>query len=145
MYYAIIEKSTGIMQGGASNFTDHTDRPLHESLAYAPLNELLVDLLVGEAESLDGDSHPVDYTKTYYNSSTDSWVIILQEDIPQTDPLEKALADRQERIDEANVKLSIPDISASARSVIENYIAELTSINITAETVRDTRLPKAPF
>lgn len=145
MYYAIIEKDTGIMQGGVSNVTDHTDRPLHDSLAYAVLNDLLVDLLVGEAESLDGDSHPVDYTKTYYDSSTESWVIILEENVPRTDPLEKALTDRQTLIDAANTKLLIPDLSASARLVLTNYIAELNSINITVETVRDVRLPTAPF
>jgi uncharacterized protein YheU (UPF0270 family) len=148
MYYSIVEKATGIMHEGWSNYihVDDADRPLHESLAYVPLNELLTKLLTTDGTDIGDELHPIDYKQTHYDFNTSQWVIIYQDDVPEAvDPVATAQELKDQHIAEVNAKLSIPDLSTSARTKLEAHLTELTSIAITAETVKTVVFPVSPF
>ena len=148
MYYSIVEKATGIMEDGFSNYihTDDTDRPLHTSLAYVPLNDLLRILLTTDGTELGDELHPVDYTKTHYDFDTNQWVIIYRDDVLEAvDPVAVAQSLKDQQIAEVNSKLSITDLSTSARNKLEAHLAELTAIEVTAETAKNIQWPVSPF
>lgn len=144
IYYSIIERATGIMEFGRSNFVDHTERPLHESLAYVPLNDLLVRALVSTDPNDHNDIQTIDFTQTRWDFPTSSWVIVL-DTIPdyhgQVDPVEEKLKQRQALINAATKKAAMPDISIKFKAVLDAFIADVSSISITAENVRDVILP----
>lgn len=147
MYYAIIEKETGIMQNAASNYTDHLDRPLADSLMYVPLNELLTIVLTTDGSELEESLAPIDYTQTRYDFNTNDWVIVYQDNVPEAvDPLQVAEDLKASKLRIANLKLQIPDLSSSARAKLETFITELTNLEINSETAKnDTLWPKPPF
>ena len=132
------------MELGRSNVIDHTDRPLAGSLAYAPLNDLLVKALVSVNPEDHADLQPIDFKQTHWDFATNSWVIVwdvIPVDHVQVDPVAEALRLRQELIDAATRKASMPDVSIKFKTVLDAFIAEVSSISITAENVRDVVLP----
>lgn len=144
IYYSIIERATGIMEFGRSNFIDHTDRPLAGSLMYVPLNDLLVKALVSVDPEDHHDLQPIDFSQTHWDFLTSSWVIVwdtIPVDHVVVDPLAEALRLRQELINTATRKASMPDISVKFKAVLDAFIAEVSSISITAENVKDVVLP----
>lgn len=145
IYYSIVERATGRMEFCRSNFIDHNERPLHESLAYAPLNDLLVRALVSTDPEDHHDLQSIDFTQTHWDFSTSSWVVVWDTFLPpeQTpvDPLNEALKQRQSLVDAATRKARMPDISVKFKAVLDAFIAELSSISITAENVKDVVLP----
>ena len=144
IYYSIIERATGIMEFGRSNFIDHTERPLHESLAYVPLNDLLVRALVSTDPEDHHDIQAIDFKQTHWDFSTSSWVVVWDTIPPEqapVDPLAEKLKLRQELVDNATRKASMPDISIKFKAVLDAFIAEVSSISITAENVKDVVLP----
>ena len=148
MYYSIVEKATGIMHEGWSNYihVDEMDRPLHQSLAYVPLNDLLTKLLTTDCSDLGDELHPVDYRQTHYDFNTEQWVIIYQDDVPEpVDPVAVAQDLKNQHIAAVNIKLNIPDLSTSARNKLEAHLAALTAIEVTAETAKDIQWPVIPF
>ena len=114
IYYSIVERATGVMELGRSNVIDHTDRALAGSLAYAPLNDLLVKALVSVNPEDHADLQPIDFKQTHWDFATNSWVIVWD---------------------------VIPDVSIKFKTVLDAFIAEVSSISITAENVRDVVLP----
>lgn len=144
IYYSIIERTTGIMEFGRSNFIDHTDRPLHSSLAYVPLNDLLVRALVSTDLADHEDIQAIDFTKTHWDFSTSSWVVVWDVIPPEqapVDPLDVKLKQRQALVDAATKKANMPDVSIKFKAVLDAFIAEVSSISITAENVKDVVLP----
>lgn len=139
IYYSIIEKETGRMEFGRSNYIEHTERPLHESLAYVPLNNELYRLLVSTNVEDHTDLRAVDFTKTHWDFKTNSWVIVYQEIAhPAVDPLEEALKQQQELVRLANIKLSIPDVSSKYKEKLEKFISDVNSIKITKDNVLES-------
>ena len=123
---------------------DHTDRPLSGSLAYAPLNDLLVRALVSVDPEDHHDLQPIDFKQTHWDFSTSSWVVVwdtIPADHASVDQLNTKLTQRQALIDAATKKAKMPDISPKFKAVVDAFIAEVSSINITAENVKDVVLP----
>lgn len=143
-YFSIVNRTTGIMIDGVSNYTDHTDRPLTADYMYVPLSEFLTHLLIGDGEALGEENHPVDFTTSHYDFSTSEWVINYLE-VEVQDPVENAVAKQQEMIAEAQRKLNIPDLSSSARGKLTTYLSELNSLVITKQTARDIQWPVLPL
>ena len=141
MFYAIVEKDTGRMEFGRSNFYSMNDlRPINEDeLAVVPLNQELTDLLTHtDHEGLDLKG--VDFEKSYYDFTEGKWILIYQENI-SVDPVEQKIVERQELINNASIKLRIPDLPDALRLKITKYIEDLENINITSENCRDTVFP----
>lgn len=147
MWYSIVVKETGIMIDGVSNFTDHLNRPLPDHWAYAPLNDLLIKVLTGDAEDLGDETHVIDYTKTSFNFSTQSWNIVYDEiELDSVDPIEVARDLKASKLAEATRKLTIPDLSPAATQLLQDYIDQLTALVIDSTTAKsDWEWPKAPF
>lgn len=144
LYYSIIERATGIMEFGRSNYIDHTDRPLHESLAYVPLNDLLVRALVSVNPEDHHDIQAIDFAQTHWDFSTSTWVVVWDIIPPEqapVNPLTEKLRLRQALVDAATRKASMPDVSIKFKAVLDAFIAEVSSISITAENVKDVVLP----
>lgn len=134
------------MINNVSNYADHLDRPIAPTLAYVPLNDLLTRILTTTDPEIHGDEqHPVDYSRTHWDFATSQWVIIYLDDVEQHDPLTVAQELKAEKIAEVTTKLSIPDLSLSAKGKLENYLAELNSLELTVETIRDIVWPTLPF
>ena len=146
MWYPIVEKETGVMIGGVSNFTDHLNRPIPDSLAYVPLNDLLIKLLTTDGSDLGEELHVVDYTQTAYDFAQGKWNIVYHDPEPQVDPFQVAEKLKETKIAEATRKLALPDLSTSAKEKLQAYIDQLTALVIDSTTAKnDTEWPKAPF
>lgn len=149
IYYSIVERATGRMELGRSNYIDHTERPLHSSLAYAPLNNELTRLLVPDELADHSDLLPVDFTTSYWDFANTRWVLFYDApNVPPVDPVEEALKIKQRLLDQAQQKLAMPDISTKLRQTVEDFIAQVNSIDITAENVLEAsaNMPKdLPF
>ncbi len=149
IYYAIVERATGRMELGRSNYIDHTERPIHNSLAYAPLNDELVRLLVPDDLADHSDLLPVDFTTSYWDFANTRWVLFYDApNVPSVDPVEEALKLKQTVLEQAQQRLAMDDISPKFRQTVEDFIAQVNSINITAENVLEAaaELPKdLPF
>lgn len=144
IYYSIIERDTGIMEFGRSNYIDHTDRPLHESLAYVPLNDLLVRALVSTDPEDHHDIQAIDFKQTRWDFSTSSWVVVW-DTIPieqaTVNPLAEKLRLRQEIVEKATRKANMPDVSIKYKAVLDAFIEEVSNISITAENSKDVVVP----
>ena len=139
IYYAIVEKSTGVMEFGRSNFIEHTERPLHQSLAYAPLNDELVRALVPDDLADHDDLMPIDFTTSYWDFKNTRWVLFY--DVPnkeEVDPFEEAIKIKQRVLREAAKKLAMPDISPKYKQKIEEFVDLVNSIDVTPENVLET-------
>ena len=107
---------------------------------------MLTKLLTTDGTDIGDELHPIDYKQTHYDFNTSQWVIIYQDDVPEAvDPVATAQELKDQHIAEVNAKLSIPDLSTSARTKLEAHLTELTSIAITAETVKTVVFPVSPF
>lgn len=149
-YYSIVDKSTGKMHEGHSNYIDHQERDLAPDLAYAELNNELVRLLV----STDPEDHeglrPVDFKETTYDFLTNTWNIVYLEPghqmLPhQEDPVENQENIRQQLIGKVRVYLDIPDISPKFREKLEQYITDIEAIELTEANASTTRWPDLPL
>lgn len=139
IYYAIVERATGKMEFGRSNYTEHTERPLHSSLAYAPLNDELTRLLVPDDLADHSDLLPVDFQTSYWDFGNARWVLFYDApNVDPVDPVEEALKIKQSVLAKAQQKLAMPDISPAFRQTVEEFISQVNSINITAENVLET-------
>ncbi len=141
IYYAIVERETGKMEFGRSNYIDHTERPLHESLAYAPLNDELTRLLVPDDLVDHDDLMPVDFHTTYWDFQNTRWVIFYDApNKPQVDPVAQAIARKQYLLNYAQKKLAMEDISPKFKTAIEEFIDQINAVNITEENVQETAM-----
>jgi hypothetical protein len=145
MYYAIVEKETGIMQYGHSNYIDHQDRPLHESLAYVPLSDELVKLLISDDPEDHLDLTPVDFTVSYWDFKKSKWVLIDSTILDAPDPILHCISLRQQLVNDATRKLNIPDIPDKVKKKLTDYIDEISAVSVTADTVQSIVWPEVPI
>lgn len=124
------------MEFGRSNYIDHTERPLHESLAYVPLNSELCKALVSTDPEDHKDLRPINFKKTRWDFASSAWVIEYEEVTdPEVDPLEEVLKIKQDLINKANLKLAMPDISDKYKTTLENFVAEIVAIEVTKDNI----------
>ena len=144
MYYSIVEKNTGRMQNGASNYMSDADlRPINEDeLAIVPLNEELVLFLTTEHD----DSRSIDFEKTVFNFETNTWNIIYAQAV-SLNPVETKTAEINAALEEAFIKLKIVDLPEPLRTVLNKYVSDLTNLKLalTESNCRDTIVPPAPI
>lgn len=134
-YYAIIEKETGIMAHGLPNYREDQDRPINtDELMYVELGERLTRVLVSQDPADHVDEKPIDFDRTYWDANTSDWVIIEQEELPVSDPVQEQLRLRNELITAANKKLAIEDLPNSLKTRLSNYITQLNAVVVNAET-----------
>lgn len=124
------------MEFGRSNYIDHTERPLHESLAYAPLNDELTRALVPDDLADHDDLLPIDFTTSYWDFKNARWVLFYDGPIlPEADPLAEVAKRKEERLRYAQNKLSMEDLSPKFRETIEAYIEKINAIELTEDNL----------
>ena len=142
MHYSIVHKNTGIMYGECSV-------SLKENEIGAPVpNDYVYVQLAGDLENIITDGNlitpkGVDYTKTHYDFDTKQWNISYIEQ-NNVDPVQKKLEEKNKLIAAANKKLSIPDLPANVKTVLNSYIDQLNAINISASNSNQIIFPNLP-
>ena len=126
------------MEFGRSNYIDHTERPLHESLAYAPLNDELIRALVPDDLADHDDLMPIDFNTSYWDFKNARWVLFYDgPNKPEVDPLEEATKLKESRLAYAQKKLAMEDLSPKFRATIEEYVAKISAIELTEQDLPD--------
>ena len=144
MWHSIVDKDTGVMQEATPNIREGTDRPIHESLAYAPADDFLYKLLV----SLDPADHindaPIDWSQTHYDFTSNSWVIVNGDALPTIDTIAEHNKLRDALLAKANRKLTIPDLPNAVKKALQDYINELQAVEVTEENAPTIFWPELP-
>lgn len=144
-YYARVEKDTGLMAHGHTNYTDEPDYPVNEDeLALVPLSDEIAKMLVSQDPADHEGLQTADWTKTRYDFSTESWVMVYQT-VEIIDHAANKEDERQDRLSEANRLLKIVDLPNALKKQINDYIIQLQSIKIDPNNPRDTIFPLLPF
>ena len=148
-YYSKVNRQSGQMHDGHSNYTDNTDAPIADDELYVELNDELYKLLVSTDPEDHADLRPVDFKQTWYNFATKEWNIVYIDPghemlPPQQDALENQENIRQQLIGKARVYLDIPDISSKLRTKLETFVSEIEAIELTEATAPTIRWPDLP-
>ena len=135
------------MINGVSNFASHLERPIADTLAYVPLNNLLTRALTSDNPADHEDiPGPIDFHQTHWDFDSTAWVVVYVDNIDQPhDPLTVGQELKTAKIAEVTRKLQMSDLSNSARNKLETYLTALNNIEVTVETVRDIVWPTQPF
>ena len=121
---------------GASNFiSDHDDnmRPYDTDIyTHVPLGDTLTRWLTSD-DPTDFVDHiaPVDWGQTYYNFSSNEWVIVHMPTPDENDHVANKIAEIQVSLDEAIIQSQIPDLPSSVLDRVNAYIAQLTALKAT--------------
>lgn len=144
MYYSIVYKDSGAMLDNIPNIREDQDRPLHESLIYVPANDFLIKLLV----SLDPKDHindkPVNWINSRWDFNSNGWIIEYEEPPLAVDPVQTQIDLRDKLLKEANKKMLIADLPEQLTVLLQNYITELESTDVTEETASTIVWPELP-
>jgi hypothetical protein len=152
-YFAIVEQDTGKVldhEHGASHYiSDHDNnmRPyVEDTHIHVPLNDELIKNLISDDPLDHIDTAPIDWRTTHWDFNTSEWVITYLTPPPPVDPVEEKLREINGFIAEANVKLAIPDLPSSVRTVFLSYVAELQSLKptVTAGNCANVIVPILP-
>lgn len=134
MKYLIITRSNGKIY--EQLMYDDTSRPINQDeLAYIPITPEMEDALTTHDKVID-------YDNTVFANG--AWQAILIEPEKHNILLNRQ-RDKAAFLKEANKKLLIPDASATFKTLVNAYIAELNAIVPTSEEIQSINWPTKPW
>jgi hypothetical protein len=157
-YYAIVEKSDNKLH--EKRFHIYTDGPEikqnaseginfnipslipinQEELFYAKLNSNLINILI----TGEDDTRFVDTANLTFNTATNEWIEFYKTPIIP-DPVEDNNKIKNDLISLTQLKLRVPDLPDSVKTIFNNYITALNAMEINTNTVGTLTWPTKPF
>lgn len=133
--YAIIQKSTGKLDGGINMFDDMSMPINVNELEYVELTERMIESMTNHNEVIDTD-------KTIFSNG--SWTEVFKTP-EKINYLANRTRDKNNFLIEAQRRISIEDITDSYREKLQKYIDDLNKIIPTNNEIQSIVWPEKPF
>lgn len=133
--YAIIQISTGKLDGGINMFDDMSMPINVNELQYVELTERMIESMTNHNEVIDTD-------QTIFSNG--SWTEVFKTP-EKINYLANRTRDKNNFLLEAQRRISIEDITDSYREKLQKYIDDLNKIVPTNNEIQQINWPEKPF